>query len=87
MITIGKEKITIPKEMKELKAYYKIEPDTLALKGNWLSGDFEIKKDGNTISHVKKEENTFYLEVQEKEETAVAIMMAIIMIFHYERKL
>lgn len=88
-ITAGGEKVTLAKEMKELKSYYVIEPDSISLKGDWMGSDFEIQKDQETIARVENKKDSFFIEIiKENYETlSLSILFGIIWVFYYERLL
>lgn len=89
VITAGGEKITLAKEMKELKSYYVIEPDSISLKGDWMGSDFEIQKDQETIARVENKKDSFFIEIiKENYETlSLSILFGIIWVFYYKRLL
>lgn len=85
----GFEKITFSKEMEELKSFYKIEPESIELKGNWLNSNFNIEYNQQKIASVKKEEKRYTLEINDEDykELAVSLLITILQVFHYERLL
>ena len=66
-----------------------IEPDRIALEGDWMGSDFEIQKDQETIARVENKKDSFFIEIiKENYETlSLSILFGIIWVFYYERLL